>query len=171
MSEPAAALDPVTMRCGLLLESAQLHERTAGESLERLHAHTRDLDTIVRDEIRRTLIDELKMLSAEVATAVGALRAARRTLRLRLAGWIIGLAVATAAVPGAFAWWLLPSVRQIGALRAERDALRRNVAALVLRGAGVDWRLCGTARRLCVRIARGTPAFGPHADYRLVVDR
>ncbi len=159
------------MRCGLLLESAQLQQRAAAEGLERLQAHTRDLDAIVRDEIRRTLIDELKGLSAEVTAAVASLRAARRSLHLRLGVGAVGLGVAAATAPLVLAWWLLPSASQVAALRAERDALRRNIATLSLHGGRIDWRVCGAARRLCVRIAHGSPAFGPHADYRLVVER
>jgi hypothetical protein len=38
------------------MESAQVQQKLIDENLAALKAHTRDLDGVVRDEIRRTLI-------------------------------------------------------------------------------------------------------------------
>jgi hypothetical protein len=73
MSDRAAA-DDTTMKVGLLMESAQVHQKLAEGQLEKLRAHTADLDAVVRDEIRRTLVDELQMLTAETTRATRALQ-------------------------------------------------------------------------------------------------
>ncbi len=57
------------MKFGLLMESAQAHQKLAEAQLEKLRAHTQDLDSVVRDEIRRTLVEELQMLTAESTRA------------------------------------------------------------------------------------------------------
>ena len=79
MTERAASLDDATMNVGLLLESAQTHQKLAEGQLERLREHTRDLDGVVRDEIRRTLVEELRALTAEAARATEALQKIRGT--------------------------------------------------------------------------------------------
>ena len=53
------------MKFGLLMESAQAHQKLAETHLTKLLAHTQGLDDVVRDEIRRTLIEEFQALSAE----------------------------------------------------------------------------------------------------------
>ena len=62
MSAPAT-LDDATMKVGLLMESAQAHQKLAEGQLERLRAHTQDLDGVVREEIRRTLVEEFQALT------------------------------------------------------------------------------------------------------------
>ncbi len=157
MAESGAAVDEETMRCGLLLET-----------LERLRAHTQDLDVIVRDEIRRTLIEETRELTTEVAGAIAALRGLRRAVSFRLVVGAFGLSAAVSSVPAAAVWWLLPSQRQIAALRAERAALVHNLAELGAHGARIQWSRCGASRRLCVRIERHAPVYGNGADYAIV---
>jgi hypothetical protein len=56
MSARTQTMDDATMKFGLLMESAQAHQKLAETHLEQLRAHTRDLDGVVRDEIRRTLV-------------------------------------------------------------------------------------------------------------------
>ncbi len=51
------------MKFGLLMESAQTHQKMAEAHLEKLRAHTQELDGVVREEIRRTLIEELQELT------------------------------------------------------------------------------------------------------------
>jgi len=157
-----------TMKFGLLLESAQAHQKLVEDNLERLKAHTRDLDGLVREEIRRTLIEELQAVSAESRRAARALQDVRRVANRRTASFAIVMAILSAAIPGALAWWLLPSQGEITALRIKRDALASNVAQLEERGGRIDWRRCGDAGRLCVRVERQAPAFGAKADYLIV---
>ena len=43
-----------------------------------------------------------------------------------------------------------------------------NLARLERQGARVEWQHCGDARRLCVRVERGSTAYGTHADFMIV---
>jgi hypothetical protein len=159
--------DDDTMKFGLLMESAQAHQRMAEVHLEKLRAHTQDLDEVVRDEIRRTLVDELKSLTAESDRAARALRAMKRAANLRGLVWHIGVAILCTAIPGVMAHWLLPSASEIADLRTQRDALSRNLAQLTKRGAKTEWRNCG-ADRLCIRVDRDAPVYGEKSDYYVV---
>src|SRR5271165_574652 len=87
MTDRSAAVDDATMKFGLLMESAQAHQRLAESQLDKLRAHTQDLDGVVRDEIRRTLVEELQMLTAETTRATRALQKVRRGASLRGALW------------------------------------------------------------------------------------
>jgi len=160
--------DDDTMKFGLLMETAQAHQKLAQAHLEKLRAHTQDLDDVVRDEIRRTLIDELKSLTAESDRAARALREIKRAANLRGLVWNLGIAALCTAVPVAGAHWLLPSVSDIAVLRGEREALAQNMAQLAKRGAKVEWRSCGESGRLCVRVDREAPVYGEKADYYVV---
>jgi hypothetical protein len=161
-------VNPDTTAAGLLLESAQTHQRLVEENLQRLKLHTQDLDGIVREEIRRTLSDELQALNTETRLAVQSLRAMRRAVGLRTALWTAAVAIGCVAAPMACLWSLTPSAAEILALRAQRDALTANLERLSQQGGRVDWRRCGEARRLCVRVERAGAAFGDAGDYFIV---
>lgn len=109
MNERAPPIDDATMKFGLLMESAQAHQQMAESHLARLQAHTNDLDEVVRDEIRRTLVEELKELTAESTRAAQALRRMQRTANSRGLFWAAVLATLATAIPGAFMHWMLPS--------------------------------------------------------------
>jgi hypothetical protein len=163
-----AVPDDTTMKVGLLMESAQVHQKLAEGQLEKLRAHTADLDVVVRDEIRRTLVDELQSLTAETARAARALQklrggAAWRAMVLSLCG---GLFCST--VPIAMARWAMPSPADIATLRARREELAASIAKLEQQGGRIDWRRCGEARRLCVRVDRKAPSYGEKADYYVI---
>ncbi len=164
----SAALDDATMKFGLLMESAQAHQRLAETQLEKLRAHTQDLDSVVRDEIRRTLIEELQMLTAETARATRALQRVRHGATLRGALWSLVIVGICALIPIGVARWVLPSAAEVSALRARRDELSVSVARLEQQGGRIDWRHCGDARRLCIKVDRAAPAYGEKADYRVV---
>src|SRR5580693_6182931 len=83
VSDRPAAMDETTMKFGLLMESAQTHQKLADAHLERLRAHTQDLDGVVREEIRRTLVEELREVTAESNRAVHALRGMKRAAGMR----------------------------------------------------------------------------------------
>lgn len=168
MIEQDAAAHDATMKFGLLMESAQAHQRLAESQLEKLRAHTQDLDSVVRDEIRRTLIDELQMLTAETARAARSLRGVGRGAGLRAALWSFVLALICALIPVAVARWALPSVAEVSSLRSRRDELRLSVSRLEQLGGRVDWRQCGDSRRLCVRVDRGAPTYGEKGDYYVI---
>src|ERR1700728_478753 len=97
MSGAALASDDHTVKLGLLMEAAHSHQELVDGSLRQLQAHTRGLDEVVRDEIRRVMSTELGELMAEAARAAEVLRVLARAARLRAALW----STLAAVVPGA----------------------------------------------------------------------
>jgi hypothetical protein len=162
------AVDETTMKFGLLMESAQAHQRMAEIHLEKLRAHTQDLDGVVREEIRRTLVEELDELTAESRRAAQALKGMKRAAHLRGLVVSISSVLLSLALPTGLAVWFLPSSSQIAALRSRRDELQASVARLEQSGGRIDWRKCGERARLCVRVDRSAPAYGDKADYFVV---
>jgi hypothetical protein len=167
VSERIPGFDDPTLKMGLLMESAQAHQKLAEGQLERLRAHTQDLDGVVRDEIRRTLVEELQMLTAEAARAARVLEKIRGG-GLRAAVSSLLIAVLCTLVPIGIARWALPSAADIGALRARRDELSANLSKLEQQGARIEWRRCGEAGRLCIRIDRKAPAYGEKGDFLVI---
>jgi hypothetical protein len=168
MSDRVHPIDDTTMKFGLLMESAQAHQKLAESHLEQLRAHTRDLDAVVRDEIRRTLIEELQSLWAESKRVTEALTKIRRGATLRVGLWSIATAILCAGIPVGILRWTVPSGSDVTALRARRDELSASVAMLEGRGGRIDWRRCGDRARLCVRVDRKAPTYGDNADYLVV---
>lgn len=168
MTERAPVLDEATVKFGLLMESAQAHQKMAETHLERLRAHTQDLDGVVREEIRRTLIEELADLTDESRRAVQALGAMKRAAHLRGLLWSFSAVLLSTIIPGGVAYWLLPSASEINAARARRDELQASIQRLEQRGGRIEWRHCGEQARLCVRIDRSAPAYGDQAEYFIV---
>jgi hypothetical protein len=168
MTERSAMLDDATMKVGLLMESAQAHQKLAEGQMEKLRAHTQDLDSVVRDEIRRTLVEELRALTAEATRATRALQKIRGAGALRGLAWSLAAAILCTLVPIAVARWALPSTAEIATLRARRDELAANLAKLEQEGGRIDWRRCGDSRRLCVRVDRKAPTYGDKADYFVI---
>jgi hypothetical protein len=161
-------MDDATIKLGLLMESAQAHQKLVETHLEKLRAHTQDLDGVVRDEIRRTLIEELHMLTAESNRCARALQRIRQGAGVRGALWSVAIAILCTATPLGILRWTLPSESEIASLRARRDELSANVAALEKRGGRIDWRHCGEAARVCVRVDRKAPTYGEKADFYVV---
>jgi hypothetical protein len=157
-----------TLKLGLLMEAAQAQQALAETTLEKLSAHIRDLDDIVRDEIRRTLVEELQVLGNEGRHAAEALRRLGRSANVRVSLWSVGMTLLCTAIPLSAAWWFLPSQGELAALRARRDELASSVARLEQRGARIDLRRCGGSDRLCVRVDRKAPVYGAAADYFVV---
>ncbi len=168
MSDRAQSMDDATMKFGLLMESAQAHQKSAEEQIDKLRAHTEDLDAVVRDEIRRTLNDELQMLNAESKRVTDALQRGRRAASARGTLWSVLTALLSTGIPIAVMRWTMPSGAEIAALRARRDELAASVATLEHRGGRIEWQRCGAAARLCVRVDRSAPAYGEKADYYVV---
>ena len=157
-----------TLKLGLLMEAAQAQQALAETTLEKLNAHMRDLDDIVRDEIRRTLVEELQVLGNEGRRAAEALRGLGRSANLRVFLWSVGITLLCTAIPLSAAWWFLPSQGELVALRSKRDELASSLARLEQRGARIDLRRCGGGDRLCVRVDRKAPAYGEAGDYLVV---
>src|SRR5215469_10320281 len=146
------AVSDEAMRLGLLMEAAQAQQRLGQESLERLAAHTRDLDLIVRDEIRRTLAEALGNVASESRRAAESLQRMRRAANVRTLLWTVSIAMICSGVAMGEAWWILPSQNEMAALRARRDLLAANIAGLERRGGMLDIKTCGARARLCVRV-------------------
>jgi hypothetical protein len=157
-----------TLRLGLLMEAAQAQQALAETTLEKLNAHMRGLDDIVRDEIRRTLVEELQVLGNEGRRAAEALRGLGRSANLRVSLWSVGITLLCTAIPLSAAWWFLPSQGELVALRSKRDELASSLARLEQRGARIDLRRCGGGDRLCVRVDRKAPVYGEAGDYFVV---
>jgi hypothetical protein len=168
MDSRSQAMDEATMKFGLLMESAQAHQKLAETHLDKLRAHTQDLDGVVRDEIRRTLVEELQMLTAESRRAAEVLGRIRRSTGLRVALSSLAVAILCTGIPVAIAHWFLPSESDISGLRARRDQLTASIAAVDRRGGRIELRHCGETARLCVRVDRSAPAYGEKADYYIV---
>jgi hypothetical protein len=161
-------MDEATTKFGLLMESAQAHQKLAETHLDKLRAHTLNLDGVVRDEIRRTLVEELQMLTAESRRAAEVLGRIRRSIGLRVAVSSIAVAILCTGIPVAITRWLLPSESDIARLRVRRDELTASIAALERRGGHIELRRCGETARLCVHVDRSAPAYGEKADYYIV---
>jgi hypothetical protein len=161
-------LDDASMKFGLLLETTQAQQQLAASSLRQLEGHTQELDSIVREQIRHTLVEELGTVVEESARAVRSLRALERSARLRFVVWTLTTTLLSAAASALSAWWLLPSSSQIDALRLRRDQLLIAIDTLEQRGGRIDLRRCGTVQRWCVRVERRAPAYGEQADYFVV---
>jgi hypothetical protein len=161
-------LSDEAMKLGLLMEAARAQQRLGQESLERLATHTRDLEALMRDEIRGTLAEELQNIAGESRRAVESLQGLRRAANLRVVLWTVSIAAICSGIGMAEAWWMLPSQRELSALRARRDALTANIARLQQSGGLLEVRKCGQRGRLCVRVDRSAPAYGPSADYLVV---
>jgi cell division FtsZ-interacting protein ZapD len=151
-----------------LLEELQRQQRQVQDTLERVEGLVRDLDEVLRQELRGAFAEEFHMLGDASARAAQALYAVRRAASMRVALWAIGVTAACSAVPATVAWTVLPSRGQIARLRHEREVLAASVARLEEEGGRVELRRCGSSSRLCVRVERAGPAYGAHADYLIV---
>jgi hypothetical protein len=164
----AAAAEDETLKIGLLMEAAQAQQTLAASMLERLREHTAGLDAIVREEIRATLLEEIRALGEDSHRAADALRRLQRTANVRLIAWGAAVLSLAALLPCGIAWRLTPTRAEIQALAARRDELATSIADLSRQGGNVELRHCGPKQRLCVRIERGAPAYGAAGDFLVV---
>ena len=133
-----------------------------------LREHAAGLDTVVREEIRHTFIEEMQVLADDSRRASEALRRLRRVANLRLLLWMAAIVGVAAVVPFVIALYLLPTRAELATLAARRAELAANVARLTLQGGNVELRRCGVARRLCVHVDRGAPAYGESGEFLVV---
>jgi hypothetical protein len=161
-------VDELTVRAGLLLDSAEAQRAQASELLERLQQHLTQIDDVVRDEIRATLLEELRALAAEGRQASASLRRLRQAAHAYLGLWSAVIAVCAAAVPLTLSWWLTPSTAELDALRTTRAELKVNIAQLSAAGGKVQLRHCGEGARLCARVERAAPRYGEAGEYAIL---
>jgi hypothetical protein len=161
-------MEDETLKLGLLMEAAQSQQTLAATTLDRLREHTAGLDAIVREEIRTTLLEEMRALAEESHRATETLRRLRRSANLRLVSWSVAVLTPVSLFPCTIAWWLLPTRADIQALGAKRDELTANIARLARQGGNLELRHCGTTQRLCVRVEHSAPAYGAAGDFMIV---
>ena len=95
------------IKLGFLMETAQTHQQLAERVLEQLEAHTRGLDDIVRKEIRRTLIEELRAVHEESERAANALRRVRRAIKVHRVWWSVVFPALSAATATLIVWFVV----------------------------------------------------------------
>ena len=157
-------MDETSQKIGLLIETAEASQQLSAALLERLQQQVQGLDAIVRQEIRRTLIEELREVHTESQRAVDALRRLEHAARRRTAFWTFGLLTCCTVVSVAIAAGWLPSPSEITNLAAQRADLLANLDVLKQHGARADLRICGE-HHLCVRVDLAAPRYGAKADY------
>lgn len=101
-------MDDEEIKLGFLMETAQTHQKLAESALEKLERHTRGLDDIVRQEIRRTLIDELRAVHDESERTAEALKRIRRSIKVHRVWWSVLLPALSAAIATLIVWSVLP---------------------------------------------------------------
>ena len=160
------------MKLGLLVETAETNQELAAAMLEKLRQHLQGLDGVVRDQIRRTLLEELQGLHAgihaESQRAVESLRRVQRAANIRVALWSVGITAMCAVASVAVAWWYLPSPSEIQGLRQQRDELVAGVERLNQLGGRAELEHCGKDERLCVRVDPTAGRFGKRSDYYVI---
>lgn len=97
-------LDDGKVSIGLLLEVAQTHQQLADAALARLKEHTAGLDAVVREQIRRMFIEELRGVHLESQRAMESLRRLREARDRRVVLWSVWVAALSAAVASAVAY-------------------------------------------------------------------
>lgn len=161
-------MDDATINLGLLMEAAHSQQKLADRSLRKLQANTQELASMVRSVLHAALAEELQELASESERAAGALRALRRSARMRTLLWSIGITMLCSMVPLALALWWLPSRAEVESLRSQRERLQRTIVLLEERGGRIELRRCGVAGRLCARVDRQAPVYGDRSDYLIL---
>jgi len=156
------------MKAGLLMEAAQSHQRLAESTLKKLKAHASELDDLLREEIRSTVTGEIRALAADSERAADALQRLQRAAGAHFALWSVSITAACMGIAAAVLWWVVPSQKEITALRASRDELVLAIDRLEREGGRMDLKRCGKEQRLCVRVDRAAPVYGKGADYLVV---
>ena len=167
--ESVAHVDSATMRAGLLMDTVQAQQKLAAVCLKQLKVSTQDLNSVVREEVRGTLVQELEALSTDTRRAAEALAELTRTASRSVALWTLALSCGCTLVGLGIAWWVLPSREELSVLRARRAELATAVSALERQGGRIDLRRCGADQRWCVRVDRDAPVYGTAGDYRVVL--
>ena len=160
-------MDQDSVKLGLLMETAQTHQKLAEAAIEKLSQHTETLEGVMRDQIQRAVVEALKTVHAEAEGATKALRKIKRAANARVTLWTLGLTAISAGIALFIAWWVLPTPDEIARLRSERDELASNIAVLHRRGARADLRPCGTGH-VCVRVDLNAPRYGESSDYMVI---
>jgi hypothetical protein len=162
-----ASMDQDNVKLGLLMETAQAHQKLAEAVIAELGLQVNGFAALATDQIQTALGEALEPVHMQAQGVVEALQRAKRAANLRSALWTVGITAPAAAIALFVAWCVLPTQAQVNGLRTERDELASNIAALDHRGARADIRRCG-AGRLCVRVDLKAPRYGEGSDYLII---
>ena len=160
-------MDETTQKVGLLIETAETAQQLTSALLERLQQQVQGLDGVVRQEIRRTLIEDLRDVHTESQRAAESLRRLQRVAIRRSIFWTLALSLACTAICLLIAALWLPSRTEITALTAQRADLLANLDVLKQHGAHADFRTCGE-HHLCVRVDVQQARYGDKSDYFVI---
>jgi len=156
------------MRLGLLMETAHAQQKLVEARIGKLEEAAAGLVAMLREEVHRALAEEIRALSSHSRNSADALESLQRSVGVRVAFWSASVTAMCAGVSLALAWWLVPAPSYIRSLRAQRDQLAEQVAALRRNGGLIELRRCGERGRLCVRVDRGAPSYGASSDYLVI---
>jgi hypothetical protein len=96
-----------TAQVGLLMEAAEAQQKLSEALLKALKTHIQGLDAVVREEIRRTLIDELRAVHLESQRAATALLQLQRVATFRIGLWSAGIAAGSTLITLGLSRWIL----------------------------------------------------------------
>jgi hypothetical protein len=159
-SEVATQVAPVDV--GGVLETVHAQQSQLHGLLATLDSRAKDLDATLGDAVHRAFMDAAGLRAAEKLSQV------HRATGARFARWSFGVVSACAVVPAVLSWLLMPSRAQLTQARQTMEQLSAGVAQLSREGGRIDLRRCGKTNRLCVRVDRKSPYYGPNADYMIV---
>jgi hypothetical protein len=153
--------DAAHVELNQVLEALHAQQSQLDAVVATLDARSRDFDTSLETAIFRALMAP----SGERAAALSQMH---RAIAVRFAKWSFSVVSVCALAPAALSWILMPSRAQLLEARQTRDQLAAGVAELTQKGGRVELTHCGTTNRLCVRVDRKSPFYGPTADYIVV---
>jgi hypothetical protein len=160
-------MDQDNVKLGLLMETAQAHQKLAEAALAKLNSQVSGFAVLATDQVRRALSEAFEPVHEQTQSVVETLQRAKRAANLWTAFWTLGITASTSGIAVFVAWYVLPTPADIAALRAERDELAGSIAALDQRGGRADIRQCGTGH-VCVRVDVKAPRFGQNSDYLII---
>ena len=138
------------MKLGLMMETAERHQKLAETAIAKLNEQTDGLQSVVRDQIRRALVEEMKTAQAETQSAVDALRRVKRAANARVTLWTLGLTAISAGVPSSS-----PGGFCLRGLKSQRCAPSAMSSRVTLQSSNNAER-----ERICGAVEQGTSAFG-----------
>jgi hypothetical protein len=148
----------------MLFAAAQTQQQMADAAIERLQSHAQQLDALVRDAVRRAVLDGIRDLRAESERTLAGLRELHRAALPR-AFWItLGSAAFGLAASLILGVCFILSREEI----AQRQA---TLATLIASGAQAQLSRCASphgAPKLCIRVDPTAGPFGVAHDYYLV---
>ena len=88
------------MKLGLLMETAQSHQKLAEAAIEKLTEHTQGLEAAMRDQVRCVLYEELTAVRGEIQGAIKSLQALKQAANARTTLWTLSVAAVASSHGG-----------------------------------------------------------------------